>query len=151
MKFLTALLVMTTLSLCNFACVAQPSGAYSKAQSEISHFNNALAQPVKFGSFRVLVELREGEKSERFWLNHVHRDENKYIGVLETTPRLLSNFKLRQEIQLEPTEILDWNYESRVTRTIYGHYNACAEFKALPTDEATEQITYWRLACAPSD
>ena len=151
MKYFSALLVMLMLSLSNFAFAAKSSSIYAIAQRDLSHFNNALSQPAKFGSFRILVELHEGKASEQFWLNHVRRDGSKYVGVLETVPRLLSNVKLRQEIPLEPSDILDWNYENRVTRTIYGHYNACAEFKALPADEAAEQIAYWRLACAPSE
>jgi uncharacterized protein YegJ (DUF2314 family) len=151
MKLITTLVVIAALSLGNCACAAEPSSIYTNVQGDLNHFNNALAQPAKFGSYRILVELKEGKNREQFWLNRVRRDGNAYIGILETSPRVLSSFKLRHEIRLEAPEILDWNYENRLTRTIYGHYNACVEFKALPAEESTEQITYWRLACAPSD
>lgn len=151
MKFLPSLVLVTSLSMSNSASAAHPNSIYANVQSDLRHFSNALAQPEKFGAFRVLVELSEGKNREQFWLNHVRKDDGAYIGVLETSPRVLSSFKLRQEIKVVAPEILDWNYENRVTRTIYGHYHACAEFKALPGEEAAEQITYWRLACAPSD
>jgi uncharacterized protein YegJ (DUF2314 family) len=132
------------------ASLAQPSNPYASAQADLRHFNEALARPMAADYFRVLVEVRQGKLVETFWLNHVRHEGAVYTGRLETIPRVLVSLNLGQQLRLEAKDILDWHYQDRATRTIYGHYNLCAEFQSLLAPEAAEQMAYWRVACKPA-
>lgn len=149
MKNLARFTQFSVLALTSFCCQAQLNTPYASAQENIKYFNEALAQPEKSDHFRILVEVQRGKLSEHFWLNQVRLDGNVYVARLETVPRLATDLKLGQELRVEAKDVRDWNYQDRVTRTIYGHFNTCAEFKALPSEEAAEQMSYWNVACKP--
>jgi uncharacterized protein YegJ (DUF2314 family) len=149
MKALARSTQMCMLALTSFCCQAQLSTPYASAQENIKYFNEALAQPEKSDYFRILVEVQRGKLGEHFWLNRVRLDGNVYVARLETVPRIATDLKLGQELRVEAKDVLDWNYQDRVTRTIYGHFNTCAEFKAMAPEEAAEQMSYWNVACKP--
>jgi len=149
MKILARLTQVSVLALTSFCCQAQLSTPYESAQENLKYFNEALAKPENSDYFRMLVEVRRGKLSEHFWLNRVRLVGNVYVARLETVPRLATDLKIGQELRVEAKDVLDWNYQDLVTRTIYGHFNTCADFKALPPEESAEQMSYWNVACKP--
>lgn len=143
-------LVIASYGLAATVCAAAKAPSpYETAQAELHYFNEALADQKTIFSPRVLIEIREHKKAEVFWLNKVRLDGNEYVGRLETIPRTVSGLHLGQEVRVQAKDVLDWNYQDRESRIIYGHYNVCSDFKAMPKKEAREQMAYWRVACKP--
>ncbi|GLS97886.1 DUF2314 domain-containing protein [Piscinibacter gummiphilus] len=129
--------------------IAEEPNPYAAAQAELHYFNEAIADPKRATLPRVLVEIREDKKTERFWLNHARLDGKEYVGRLEAIPREVSSLQFGQEVRVQGKDVLDWTYQDRESRVIYGHYNVCSEFKAMSKKEAKEQMTYWGVACKP--
>jgi uncharacterized protein YegJ (DUF2314 family) len=137
------------LAASSLSSLARDVIPYNDAQQHLHYFNEALAAQGS-AQFRILVEVRQGTKREQFWLSKVRREGVGYVGRLETIPQQLSSVHLGQDLHVQSTDVLDWTYQDGATRTIYGHFNTCAEFKVLPTEEAAEQMAYWNIACKPS-
>ncbi|MBC3830971.1 DUF2314 domain-containing protein [Undibacterium amnicola] len=147
-SFTSVLIIVFGFAL-GLPAVASGLDPYRTAQAELHYFKQALANPESMARARVMIELREDQKTEIFWLGQVHLDGEEFVGKLETIPRHLLGVQLGQEIRIQAKDVLDWNYQDRKSRIVYGNYNVCAELNSLPKREAKEQMAYWGAACKP--
>ena len=131
--------------------VAHDASTYKQAQENLRYFTEALENPNSYDYFRILAKVRQGKKNEPIWLDRVRKVSGQYVGKLTVTPKDSHHIRNYQEIAVNARDILDWNYQDKITHTIYGHFNACKEFKSLPVDEATDQMAFWNIACTPSE
>ena len=93
------------------------------------------------------MELGTGARREPFWLNDFREDADGYSGLVSSVPRVAEGVRLGQRVAVRPEQILDWTYEHPKTRKISGHFFLCAEWAALPVEQADEQKQYWGVSC----
>lgn len=77
------------------------------------------------GTFSLLVQLREGEEHERFWLEHVTWKDGTFHGRTESMPRYLRTIGARYPVQVRPEEIFDWVVKRKGT-PMEGAFTAVA-------------------------
>ncbi|MFG6446815.1 DUF2314 domain-containing protein [Roseateles sp. BYS180W] len=148
MKFVAVSLaaaVFASLSVASDAASANPSAS---AQRALPKFLAAVHDKPDWASrFRVYVELGTGARREPFWLNDFREDADGYSGLVSSVPRVAEGVRLGQRVAVRPEQILDWTYEHPKTRKISGHFFLCAEWAALPVEQADEQKQYWGVSC----
>ncbi|TDM09003.1 MAG: hypothetical protein C4K60_06500 [Ideonella sp. MAG2] len=124
---------------------ANPSAA---AQRALPKFLAAVQEkPIWASRFRVFVELGSNANKEQFWLNDFRKEPDGYSGQVSSVPRTAEGVRLGQRVPVVPAQILDWTYEHPKTRKISGHFFLCAEWAALPAEQAKEQKEYWGVLC----
>ncbi|MBE0456211.1 DUF2314 domain-containing protein [Pseudoalteromonas sp. KG3] len=104
--------------------------AFEKAKQHIDLFLNALeersTENSRYEHYGVYLKFIEGEVVEYLWLGDVQKNENFYIGVIISEPRLLKETKNGKTIGFHASDIYDWQVTEKKTGKSLGAFLICA-------------------------
>jgi len=122
--------------------------AFEMAQSTLDSFLQVAASPPpNTSSFAVKVGIREGNRTEYFWLNEFTRSGDQFTGRINNQPSFAKSVKLGQLYTFTRARIVDWTYIDRAKRRTLGNFTACALLTREPPNEAEKFRTQYGLEC----
>ncbi len=104
------------------------NAAFKKAHSTLDNFLAiSAARPDKYKTYGAYIKIEDKGEVEYLWVVDVKPyKENHYIGVIISTPRLVSNVKYGQTIAYVKDDIFDWQLQEKDTGIINGAFTICA-------------------------
>jgi uncharacterized protein YegJ (DUF2314 family) len=85
--------------------------AIKKARDTVGTFIAALNSPKpNQDSFTVKMAFVDGKQTEHMWLSPVRYDGNRFHGIVNNDPELVSNVKIGQTASVDPAQISDWMF-----------------------------------------
>ena len=94
----------------------------------------AASPPTGTSGYKLKVMVRDGEKTEHFWVIPFQKNAVGFSGTLANDPKTVRNVVAGQVIQFTRDYISDWGY-MRDGRQV-GSYTVCALFKKMPAEQA---------------
>jgi uncharacterized protein YegJ (DUF2314 family) len=85
--------------------------AIAKARRTLPHFWQAYEKRDHgVSDFSLKIRITESNRIEHFWLKDIARIDGKVTGAIEHEPKIVSNVKLGQRLEIADEEIQDWYY-----------------------------------------
>ena len=122
--------------------------AFRKARATLDQFLKIIRERRRtITSYAVKVPIRQGDRTEYFWINELQQRDERFIGRISNAPRSVTNVSEGQRISFERRDIVDWLY--RENGRMFGNYTACALIKREKPAEAEEFKKRYGLNCDP--
>jgi len=124
------------------------AAAMRRARATLPEFL-ALADAPRPGTsdFSVKVAIRDGDRTEYFWIFPFARHEGAFSGTLSNRPRVVRNVQFGQSITFAESDIVDWLYHG--SDKMKGSFTTCAILKHEPRREADAMMKQYGLDCEP--
>lgn len=101
------------------------AAAYEKGRATLDGFLAVNeARPANSRAFSVKIPVRDAGKVEWFWISQFKRDGDRFRGILDNTPRIVTTVRQDQEVGFQRSDIVDWTYVQ--DDKIKGNFTACA-------------------------
>jgi uncharacterized protein YegJ (DUF2314 family) len=85
--------------------------AHIEARSTVEQFIQALqTQKPSQSLFSVKAPITDGESVEHIWLGSVQFQDDKFIGIVDNEPGIVTDISLGDKISVERARISDWMY-----------------------------------------
>jgi uncharacterized protein YegJ (DUF2314 family) len=124
------------------------AAAIAKAQSTLDDFLAIWrSQPAGNSDYKLKVRIRDGEKSEHFWVQPFRPIGSDFEGILANEPELVRNVRGGQRISFRRSEITDWGY-ARDGKQV-GSFTVCALFKHAPKEQVEYYSKNYGFDCKP--
>ncbi|HUT90492.1 MAG TPA: DUF2314 domain-containing protein [Thermoguttaceae bacterium] len=83
--------------------------AWQKARDSVGQFIEALDDPqFRDAVFYVKKRVDEGERTEHLWLSSIRVEGDKFVGVVDNDPQVVTNVARGQPARVAFAEISDW-------------------------------------------
>jgi uncharacterized protein YegJ (DUF2314 family) len=122
--------------------------AFKKARDSLDEFLAASASPAPdTDSHAVKVAISQAGRKEYFWINPFSAKDGSFFGIVNNTPRYVTNVAEGQEIRFERSDIVDWTYVNTLEKKTYGNFTACALLAHESKEEAEAIMKEYGLNC----
>jgi uncharacterized protein YegJ (DUF2314 family) len=109
--------------------------AIRQARSTLDEFLSLAANPPpNTTGFKLKVMVKDGSKTEHFWVTPFRRVNDAFAGVLANDPKVVHNVRSGQVVRFTRAEISDWGYEKDGRQV--GSYTVCVLFRKMPKEQA---------------
>jgi len=120
--------------------------AIAQARSTLDEFLTVFANPpTGASSFKLKVAIREGSRTEHFWVTPFRTVGDEFAGTVANDAKFVKKAKMGEEIRFSRAEISDWGYTQDGRQL--GSYTVCVLFKKMPKDEADYYRTNYGFDC----
>ncbi|ESX90687.1 MULTISPECIES: DUF2314 domain-containing protein [unclassified Mesorhizobium] len=115
------------------------AAAIAQARASLDEFLSLSdAPPAGTTSYKLKVEVRDGDASEHFWIIPFHKTATGFAGTLANEPQAVHNVVAGQELEFNRDDISDWGYTKNGRQV--GSFTVCVMFKTM----AQEDVEYYR-------
>lgn len=122
--------------------------AFEKARAGLDGFLALLDKPTPGTRlYAVKIAIRDGEKTEYFWLVELSRSGDRFFGRLNNTPRSVKTVHEGQALTFSRDEIRDWMYVDDTRRRMFGNFTLCALLTKESPKSAAEMKRETGLVC----
>src|SRR5262249_46754197 len=122
------------------------TAAFRSARERLSDFLQLARAPRKgMTNFALKVEIKDGGRSEYFWVTPFAESEKGFTGTINNTPEIVHTVTLGQRITFSRDDIYDWMYRDH--GWMKGNFTACAMLKHERPAEAEAFRKEYRLSC----
>ncbi|RDZ29224.1 YegJ family protein [Lysobacter silvisoli] len=116
--------------------------AYAKARAGLDEFLALQREPpAHLTGFSVKVGVKEGERTEFFWMGDLQVEGEGYSAVIDNKPRIVHRVHMGERYAFAREEIVDWTYRDSERQATHGNFTACA----LIARESPEQAEAFKL------
>ncbi len=125
---------------------AHMDAAFDRARATLPIFHGYLQRAGEEGiEFKLKVEFQQGGLEEYLWLRDVTFDGRVYRGVLESTPRYLTNVAPGDAVTARPERVMDWLVV--VDDVMLGNFTTMEIRRRLSPKERArvDRIMGWRI------
>lgn len=119
--------------------------AFAKARATLDTFLALLDKPPpNTGIYAVKLRIVDpaSRAVEYFWVLDLKRQGDSFSGIINNTPRSVSNVRIGQRMRFTRAEIYDWMYTDsnflNAQRSIVGNFTMCALLARETPKEAEE-------------
>lgn len=122
--------------------------AFRRARDTLDDFLQKAGSPAP-GTvhYAVKVGVREGARTEYFWIGPFVQERDGFSGRLDNTPQMVKSVREGQTYRFPKSHIVDWMYFDRTERRMHGNYTLCALLTKEPPAEAAKARTRFGLSC----
>jgi len=111
------------------------AAAIAQARASLDEFLSLSdAPPAGTTSYKLKVEVNDGDASEHFWIIPFHKTASGFVGTLSNEPQVVHNVVAGQELEFTRDEISDWGYTKNGRQV--GSFTVCVLFKTISKEEA---------------
>lgn len=122
--------------------------AFKKARDSLDEFLAlSVSRAPNTDSYAVKVAISQAGRKEYFWINPFSEKDGSFSGIINNTPRYVTNVTEGQEIRFERSDIVDWTYENTLEQKTYGNFTACALLAHESKEEAAAVMKEYGLSC----
>jgi uncharacterized protein YegJ (DUF2314 family) len=122
--------------------------AFAKARAGLDGFLAQLDKPPPGTSlYAVKIGIRDGEKTEYFWLTELTRSGDRLFGRLNNTPRSVKTVHEGQALTFSRDEIRDWMYIDDGRQRMVGNFTLCALLTKESPKSAADMKRATGLVC----
>jgi len=124
------------------------AAAIAKAQATLDEFLATWrANPPGTSEYRLKVRVRDGERTEHFWIQPFRPVDGGFEGNLANEPRVVRNVRGGQRISFSRGDITDWGYLRAGKQE--GSFTICALFKHAPKAQVDYYQKNYGFECKP--
>lgn len=117
--------------------------AFKKARDSL----DGAFQAVELSSLSMKVGVVDDGNTEYFWLNTLSRTGDRFSGVINNEPRMVTNVRFGQVYEFGRDQIVDWTYTDAESGKMQGNFTACALLSHEPPEQAAEFRRQYGLEC----
>jgi uncharacterized protein YegJ (DUF2314 family) len=117
--------------------------AFKKARDSL----DAVFQKTELSDLSVKVGVKEDGNTEYFWLNDLSRTGNRFSGVINNEPRIVTHVRFGQRYEFGHDQIVDWTYVDAESGKMQGNFTGCALLSHEPPEQAAEFRRQYGLDC----
>jgi uncharacterized protein YegJ (DUF2314 family) len=122
--------------------------AFKKAKDTLDGFLALAADPAPGSEFyAVKVAIRQGDRTEYFWISPFESDGKSFTGKVNNTPRIITRVREGETIEFGRDEIVDWTYY--FNDKMRGNFTACALLTHESLEDAAQFMAEYGLECDP--
>ena len=91
-------------------------------------------------NFSLKIMITDKQRIEHFWLTDIARQDGKVMGTINHAPKVVSNAKRGERLEIPEAKIQDWSY-MRGGKMI-GNQTIKPLFKRMPADQVAALKNY---------
>lgn len=121
--------------------------AYAKARASLDEFLSLMeSKRPDLSDFSVKVGVKDGARTEYFWLDELSRTGDDFTGTISNEPQFVEGVKIGQRYAFKRADIVDWMYVSGLGK-MHGNFTACAMLTKEPAEQAAQIRAQYGLTC----